>query len=105
MTREDIEKASKDYQNTLPYCDDRKVRGYFVGAKDGFIKGAEWRINSVWHSNDTVPACDCKVLIEDVYGNVYDDRYDADYDEYESGTEKNDIKRWVYVKDLIPTNE
>lgn len=62
MTREDIEKASKDYQSTLPYCDDRKVRGYFVGAKEGFIKGAEWRINSVWNPVDETPRDNSLIL-------------------------------------------
>ena len=43
-------------------------------AYKGFIDGAEWRINSVWNKNNVTPGYDCHVLIEDVYGNIYDDR-------------------------------
>lgn len=74
-------------------------------AYKGFIDGAEWRINSVWNKNNVTPGYDCHVLIEDVYGNIYDDRYDADYNEYESGITKKEIKCWAYVDDLLPESK
>lgn len=48
MTREQIEKESHDYISEV-YADG----GYFLPAyeeevRDGFIEGAQWRINSVW---------------------------------------------------------
>lgn len=78
--------------------------GFRGSYKRGFIEGAEWRINSVWNKNDVTPGYDCRVLIEDIYGNVYDDKYDADYNEYESAIEQKEIKRWAYIEDLLPTN-
>jgi hypothetical protein len=67
-----------------------------------FVDGAAWRINSVWHDNNVTPGYNCKVLMEDIYGHIYSDVYDADYNEYDSGIEKRQIKRWAYIEDLIP---
>ena len=36
-----IEEAAVEHQSKQPYCDDRKVRGMFVGYRKGFIEGAE----------------------------------------------------------------
>ena len=43
MTRDEIERVAnaKYKDNTFAY--------------KGFIEGAEWRINSVWHSTDELP--------------------------------------------------
>lgn len=47
MTREQIEKAAKDYvmpnARIIPLMES-------IAAKEGFIAGAQWRINSVWTS-------------------------------------------------------
>lgn len=99
MERKDIEKASKDYQNTLPYCDDRKVRGYFVGAKDGFIKGAEWRINSVWHDPEEIPDIVKLLLVE------HEDGHCGMSILYTKKASREGWKRWAYVKDLLPIKD
>ena len=102
MTREQIEKAAKEHQSKLPYCDDRKVRGEFVGNYYGFIAGAQWRINSVWHDNSIRPGEDCDVLVETKRG-IEMDRYDIDYNELDNGTDwESDVIRWAYVDDLLP---
>lgn len=100
MKREDIEKAAKQSS----FIETSDAREIFL-IRSGFKAGANWRINSVWNSNNVIPGYDCHVLIEDIYGNVYDDKYDADYNEYESAIEQKDIKRWAYIKDILPTNE
>lgn len=96
MERKDIEKASKDYPNTLPYCDDRMVRGYLVGAKDGFIKGAEWRINIVWHNPEEIPDILTLLLVE------HEDGHCGMSILYTKKTSREGWKRWAYVKDLLP---
>ena len=102
MTREDIKNAAKEHQSKLPYCDDRKVRGEFVGNYYGFIAGAQWRINSVWHDNSIRPGEDCDVLVETKRG-IEMDRYDIDYNELDNGTDwESDVIRWAYVDDLLP---
>lgn len=106
MKREDIEQAAKeeaDKLSCLVYYGGSAISQEDV--ENAFIAGAEWHINSVWNKNDVTPGYDCRVLIEDIYGNVYDDKYDADYNEYESAIEQKEIKRWAYIEDLLPTKE
>lgn len=104
MTNEDIERKCLEYSQaaTPPY-----INGDFdrYAIAQAFEDGAIWRINSVWNKNDVTPGYDCHVLIEDVYGNIYDDRYYADYNEYESGITKKEIKCWAYVDDLLPESK
>ena len=46
MTKEDIEKAAKE----ALLNDSTELRNTGIGAfQQGFVVGAEWRINSVWH--------------------------------------------------------
>ena len=46
MKREDIEKAAKEYRETLPYCDDAKIRGMSVGGEIGFIAGVKMKFRN-----------------------------------------------------------
>lgn len=42
MEQDIIEQAAREYQKTLPYCGDPKIRGMYVGALDGFKAGVKW---------------------------------------------------------------
>ena len=44
MTREQIEKAAKEYADCIVQFDERKTY-----SREDFTAGAQWRINSVWH--------------------------------------------------------
>lgn len=50
MTREEIEKAA--LKSADEEFDDFKCEGHI----DGFIAGADWRINSVWHEVSERPS-------------------------------------------------
>ena len=109
MTREQIEKAAKEHQSKLPYCDDRKVRGEFVGNYYGFIAGAQWRINSVWHDASEEPEQeDESILVEYEDWGIEGSDYTVCDDIWDYRTRlKRDgayctILRWAYIKDLIP---
>ena len=99
MTRETIENAAKEHQSKLPYCDDRKVRGEFVGNYYGFIAGAQWRINSVWHDASEKPDKNQLVVFEcrKTYGRGYSVNFGENYDLL-----KNVLLGWAYVIDLLP---
>lgn len=102
MTQKEIEEAAVDscvFENSIF---NPELTPYY---EQGFKDGANWRINSVWNDNNVIPGYDCKILIEDIYGGIYEDKYDADFNEYGSGIEKKEIKRWAYVKDLLPSKE
>lgn len=122
MTNEQIEKAAKEYRMSLPYCDDPKVRGMSLGGYNGFIKGADWRINSVWHDmkseepqvygeyeNRIYPQIPCLVYGKLSTGIGYGVRYwnitekcwdDEECDDYECS--KDAIEEWAYLDDLLP---
>ena len=72
----------------------------------GFYHGAQWRINSVWHSGNEVPKKHKDLLIElknmefhicqfkdgDSFLGYYDDREFIAFE----------IISWAYVEDLLP---
>lgn len=109
ITKEQIEKAAREYRMSLPYCDDPKIRGMSIGGYDGFIKGAVWRINSVWHSADVTPDEDTEIVLIDKRGEWYNILYSFDgYDDafgrgWESCVRTYDIDKWAYLDDLMPT--
>lgn len=43
MTREQIEKAAREYADSIAQFDERKTY-----SREDFTAGAQWRINSVW---------------------------------------------------------
>ena len=109
MNKEQIEQAAKEYRMSLPYCDDPKIRGMSIGGYDGFIKGAKWRINSVWHDAETTPKENSKIVLIDMYGDWYNISYSFDeYDDafgrgWESCVRTYNIVKWAYLEDLVPT--
>lgn len=94
MTREQIEKAAllcagASEWGECPYNPD---------AKNGFMAGAQWRINSVWH--DDISKCkDVKRWIVVEYNNGY---VDVLPDIRDLDGVKDLVVRVAYVDDLLP---
>ena len=94
MTREQIEKAALLFAGAgewgeCPYNPD---------AKNGFMAGAQWRINSVWH--DDISECkDVKRWIVVGYNNGY---VDVLPDIRDLDGVKDLVVRVAYVDDLLP---
>lgn len=125
MKKEDIEKAAI---KRLPYTDEEcadsnYVLGKNVGFKRGFIAGARWRINSLWHkTKDEVPQAIGEEYEDDVYPQIpclvhgylstgygYGVRYwnvegqvwdNEECDDYECN--RDAIEEWCYLDDLLP---
>lgn len=77
-------------------------------AYKGFIYGAEWRINSVWHSGNEVPKEEKDLLIEldtEFHICIFKDGYNflGYYDN--RGFIAFEVIRWAYIKDLMPNME
>ena len=88
MNRETIEKAARDYvkptASIIPVAE-------AIAAKEGFIAGAEWRINSVWHDVNEEPIYWKLIIRKDILGD------------YDLGCElKHDTISWAYLDDLVP---
>lgn len=96
MTREDIEKAARDYA-----LDQLGIVGLpgRAEAMKAFMAGAEWRINSVWHDANEKPDKNQLVVFEckKTYGKGYSVNFGENYDLL-----KNVLLGWAYVIDLLP---
>lgn len=95
MTREQIEKAGRDYA-----LDQLGIVGLpgRAEAMKAFIAGAEWRINSMWH--DDISECkDVKRWIVVEYNNGY---VDVLPDIRDLDGVKDLVVRVAYVDDLLP---
>lgn len=88
MKQEDIERAAFNYAN-----DNQVDVGLGGELKKGFVEGAEWRINSVWHKPNEEPARFFNLLLIELNNGEFelDYKFDAAI-----------TKRWAYIKDLIP---
>lgn len=66
---------------------------------EGFIAGAQWRINSVWHEADEKPNKNQLILFEcrRTYGKGYSVNFGENYELL-----KNVLISWAYVSDLLP---
>lgn len=63
-----------------------------------FRKGAEWRINSVWHDATEKPKLGEMIIVE-CFGKIWD------YGKYDVCDTIHPKARWAYMKDLIPNNK
>lgn len=96
MTREQIEKAAKDY--VMPNARIRPLMES-IAAKEGFIAGAQWRINSVWHDATNIPKKGEYIVIVFRSGNFAS--WNVSYNIVDV-FKKFDIILWSYSKDLLP---
>ena len=95
MTREQIEKAGRDYA-----LDQLAIVGLpgRAEAMKAFVRGAQWRINSVWHDlSGEMPECNRHVVNEDWFDFIAKDEKDL-----ARIIKKYPFKQWAYVDDLLP---
>lgn len=105
MTREDIEKAARDYA-----LDQLGIVGLpgRAEAMKAFMAGAEWRISSVWHKKHTViPEVGRPALLElkdpDSHKIVYKiDIYSGSEWKGLTHYEYSGLIRFAYIDELIP---
>ena len=102
MTREQIEKAVKETLVNEPV----KIQATKVGTfQRGFVAGAQWRINSVWHNSDEEPEERKEILVEYRFMTP-DGEIDVRTEVVESLDDLSDIYcdvlNWAYLDDLTP---
>lgn len=91
MKKEDIEKAAINYDSRLV-------------AFRAFMKGAEWRINSVWHDINEIPEDGRIIVLLGKYGTMI--IYGPNMMYYkESVIADGGFLKWAYKEDLIPNTE
>lgn len=94
MTQEQIEKEAEDYSYK-----NWSGGGFGYASREGFVSGANWRINSVWHTISEKPDfSNLPILLEHNKGQHH---FMDDTPSSWHYVEKY-YSRWAYVKDLIP---
>lgn len=94
MNRETIKKAARDYiqptASIIPVAE-------AIAKKEGFIAGADWRINSVWHTDVKAGNTRRAILVrfKNRLFNVFEDIRDL------KGIEDM-VEMFAYLDDLIP---
>ena len=93
MKQEAIEKAAFKYG-----CEHQVAPATGGELEKGFLNGAHWRINSVWHDASEKPKNQL-VLFEcrKTYGKGYSVNFGENYEIL-----KNVVLRWAYIDDLLP---
>lgn len=127
MKNKDIEKAAE--RSTEKYVENGDLRGFRGSYRLGFIAGADWRINSVWHTYEEAKKVDLKkedVVIAIYPHNIYKIGKLSLYNNIKTnpatGLQEtvqeivveqpykmvcllSKCKAWAYIKDLIPNKE
>jgi hypothetical protein len=96
MTREDIEKAA--LKGVEEYVNSGNLKGFRGSYCKGFMEGAKWRINSVWHDANEMPDLGEAIIVE-LFGKVWD------YGTYDVSDAIHPKAKWAYMNDLIPSKE
>ena len=102
MTKEQIEKAVDEYIGYSPEMDEGIET---TMRRNAFKDGANWRINSVWHKPEEVPAPYANLLVKCLGGYKMWALWPNYIRDWESLAEKNGVIRWAYIDDLIPTED
>lgn len=103
MNKEDIEKEAADsYIDMCTVKDNWDEEMY----SDGFIDGANWRINSVWHDASDKPKenmlCLVKLASEDKLCFKVRKYNIIQIKKWEGKDGFIDIVKWAYIEDLLP---
>ncbi len=104
MTREDIE---KELQSCLDEPDNEWDSIFNSGFSRGFMKAANWRINSVWHDASEHPITGEEALVKHITGDG-EIKYRVDVFcgyEWKEMCHYDKLIQFAYVKDLIQNME
>lgn len=92
MKKEDIKEAAVNYDSRLV-------------AFRAFMKGADWRINSVWHDVNEEPSEKRVLIVIESDGRISQSNFMVGVDIWEDFIKDADIVKWCYKEDLLPNTE
>lgn len=98
MRRDDIEKAATQHANMIGWDHDpEETRGLFAYS---FEKGAEWRINSVWHDASETPQHSGMLIAIKQDGTPI--VCGPNNSNWKIAVRIFHIVRWAYIENLLP---
>ena len=101
MEKEKIERAAKEYAKDKYGGGNAKqwAIAQIHAGRDGFIDGARWRIDAVWH--DGTASCEARrkalVLFKNGNAAVYKDLRDLSFEQL-----WGEVDKFAYLDDLLP---
>lgn len=95
-----VEDIKQEAQNR---CDKRFSYLHNSAFFDGFVAGAKWRINSVWHDIKEMPENNRMILI--IMQHDIPTVIGPDNTFFREEIKDRHIQRWAYVEDLKPNME
>ena len=111
MTKEQIKNEAAEYAKGKYGGENAEMWSIaqIHAGRDGFVAGADWRINSVWHKPEEVPAPnkDFFMMIDEeskktMLWRIYPQHT---VDDWLTLIKANCVVRWAYIDDLIPTKD
>lgn len=104
MTREDIKKEALDFSKRKYGEEYQYPMAKTQACCWGFVNGAEWRINSVWHEPSEKPKKnDVHIAVYNKWGIKTD--FWRDFGGWEKYVRLDKVIKWAYIEDLIPIKE
>ena len=97
MTQKEIEKAALLFAGAGEFGE----CPYNPDAKNGFMAGAQWRINSVWHDASEKPRLN-KFFVFEKESNEWETDCIYQQLKWKRYVAEMDLIRWAYLDDLIP---
>lgn len=107
MTKEQIKNEAAEYAKGKYGGENAEMWSIaqIHAGRDGFVAGADWRINSVWHKPEEVPEPLIPILAKLLNEHRVWALWPNHTDEWKSLAEEKKVLRWAYVDDLIPTED
>lgn len=104
MRKENIEHAAREHaRQNFPTIESASMyrTGKTAGYISGFIDGAQWVINSVWHDANEIPNKAERMILLERDGSILLVKY-ACLPDWKGFTNGNNIVAWAYWDDLLP---
>lgn len=104
MAKDDIKKAKAE--NAERIANIAYSGGGHIGQDDletAFENGADWRINSVWHTMDVVPEREVLLALHG-YGRTITIKWNGDM-KWKGMDKFFRAEKWAYMDDLLPNKE
>lgn len=106
MNIEAIKKTAREYAKNKYGGENAKqwAIAQIHAGRDGFIAGADWRVNSVWHeANDKPEFCGKKgIWIVMYFEHGMLSATFVRNDEWDELRKRNNFAKWAYQTDLMP---
>ena len=99
-----MEEQQTPLQQTANEFADKFSKRMGVAAYAGYVAGADWQRNHVWHNASEEPEHEREILLLCVDGTTVKGFYEGDY--FDTAIDIIDYgEKWAYLSDLLPKSD